>query len=334
MNARLPVVLALTLVVGVAIGFALRPNLPPAPHGDAAGHPAAASTATAADAPPDDAGTAPPPAFDPEAVIYDQPHLLDTALLALRPRTPGKINLYVVAFAGDGSEDVFRNEAEYVEQLFSQRFGAAGHVVVLENNPATVHARPLATLTNLVWTLDEIAAQMDPEQDVLLLYLTTHGSEDHELLVDLDPLPLNQISPQDLADALDTTPAIRSRVVIVNACYSGGFIDALRNDSTLVITSARADRTSFGCGVESDITYFGNAFLVEALNRTTSFTQAFTDAARTVAEWETDDDEEHSEPQIASAAPIEATLARWAAQLAPAPPVPFRPVGASGEAAH
>ena len=73
--------------------------------------------------------------------------------------------------------------------------------------------------------------------------------------------------PDDLADALKTNPGIRWKVVVVNACYSGGFVDALRDDSTLVITSARADRTSFGCGADSDITYFGKAFLAEALNQ-------------------------------------------------------------------
>ena len=49
--------------------------------------------------------------------------------------------------------------------------------------------------TNLTWALDEIAKKMDPAEDVLLLYVTTHGSHEHELLVDLDPLPLDQIAP-------------------------------------------------------------------------------------------------------------------------------------------
>jgi hypothetical protein len=202
-------------------------------------------------------------------------------------------------------------------------------VLVLENNPATVATRPLATLTNLTWALDDIAKKMDPAEDVLLLYLTTHGSHDHELLVDLDPLPLDQIAPEDLADALKTKPTIRWKVLVVNACYSGGFIDALRDDSTLVITSARADRTSFGCGADSDITYFGKAFLAEALNRTTSIPEAFAQASKSVAAWETADDDEHSEPQIASTHSIEAKLAAWQRGLRPGEPVPFAPAAAN-----
>jgi hypothetical protein len=164
---------------------------------------------------------------------------------------------------------------------------------------------------------------MDPAEDILLLYLTTHGAEEHLLLVDLDPLPLNQIAPDDLADALKTHPAIRWKVVVVNACYSGGFIGALRDDSTMVLTSARADRTSFGCGTESDITYFGKAFLAEALNRTTSLPEAFDIAAGTLAEWEAVDQVEHSEPQIATSASIEHKLEQWRARLPQRPPLPF-----------
>jgi peptidase C13-like protein len=265
------------------------------------------------------------PAFDAEQVIYNQQNLLDEAESKLKPQTPGVVDLYVIAFAGDANEDVFRNEAEYVEKLFGERFGAEGRVLVLENNPATVDTRPLATLTNLSWALDDVAKKMDPAEDVLLLYMTTHGSHDHQLLVDLDPLPLDQIGPDDLAAALKTKPAIRWKVLVVNACYSGGFVDALRDDSTLVITSAREDRTSFGCGADSDITYFGKAFLAEALNKTTSIPEAFAEAKKSVDAWETADKEEHSEPQIASTKSIEAKLEMWRRQLKPGTPVPFAP---------
>ena len=272
-----------------------------------------------------DNATAVQPSFDAEEVFYNQPALLDAALAKLAPQTPGKVDLYVVAFAGDAEENVFRNEAEYAERLFAQRFDAEGHVLVLENNAETVATRPLATWTNLHHALAAIAKKMDPVEDILLVYLTTHGSQDHQLLVDLDPLPLNQIEPDDLADALETAPGIRWKVIIVNACYSGGFVDALRDDSTMVMTSSRADRTSFGCGIESDLTYFGKAFLVDALNRTTSLRDAFDLAKQSVATWENADKEEHSEPQLATSPSIEAKLAAWQKQLRVPAIVPFAP---------
>jgi hypothetical protein len=269
------------------------------------------------------------PDFDAEEVFYNQPALLDAALAGLKPQTPGKVDLYVVALAADAEEDVFRNEVEYADTLFKQRFGAEGRVLVLENNRASLATRPLATLTNLTHALDRIAKIMDPSEDVLLLYLTTHGSEDHDLLVDLDPLPLNQIAPEDLADALQTSPGIRWKVIVVNACYSGGFVDALHDDSTMVITSARSDRTSFGCGASSDITYFGKAFLAEALNQTTSIREAFDLAKGSVKKWEDEDKEEHSEPQIASTQSIEAKLESWRRTVRPGAPVVFAPADAA-----
>jgi hypothetical protein len=264
--------------------------------------------------------------FDAEQLMFDQPRLIDSAIAALHPRTPGKPNLYVVAFGGDGGENVFRNEVEYAETLFGQRFDAQGHILVLENNPASIDTRPLATLTNLRLGLQAIATRMDVAEDILLVYLTSHGSDDHLLYVALDPLPLNQIGPDDLAEALQTSPAMRWKVIVVNACYSGGFIDTLRDDSTMVITAARSDRTSFGCGTESDITYFGNAFLSEALNETHSFPEAFARARDTVAAWEKRDQRDPpSEPQIASSRSIEAKLEKWSRALPAAAPVPFTP---------
>lgn len=291
----------------------------------------AALAETGDDAPPDEAGADQTLAFDAEKLMYDQPALLDAALARLKPQTPGSVDLYVVAFAGDAQENVFRNEAEYVEQLFGRRFGAAGRVLVLENNAATIATRPLASWTNLQRGLEAIARTMDPSEDVLLLYLTTHGSADHQLLVDLDPLPLNQIAPQDLADALKTDPRLRWKVVVVNACYSGGFVDALRDDSTMVIASARADRTSFGCGADSDVTYFGKAFLADALNRTTSIRDAFERAKASVAQWEATEQQEHSEPQIATTPAIEARLDAWQRTLTPGTAVPFAPAAAKDD---
>ena len=85
---------------------------------------------------------------------------------------------------------------------------------------------------------------------VLLLYIATHGSSDHTLLVDMDPIPLDQIDPDGLVDILSKQP-FRWKVVVVNACYSGGFVPKLRGTGTLVLTAARSDRTSFGCGAKT-----------------------------------------------------------------------------------
>lgn len=259
----------------------------------------------------------------PEQVLYAQSQRMQEAIEKLAPRTPGKTNLYLISFAGDGEENVFRNEVEYVEQLFTQRFDAKGHVLTLVNNPGTLDRRPIASLSNLEIAIDALGKKLDPNEDILMLFITTHGSRAHELYVSLDPLPLDQIVPEDLADVFSESP-IKNRVFVISACYSGGFIDALKDDNTMIITAARGDRASFGCGTTSDITDFGRAFFVDALNRTASFADAFADAKKEIDAWEKRDQQTHSLPQLSTTPAIEAKLARWRDGFKPGPAVPFR----------
>mgnify|MGYP006209079615 CR=1 FL=1 len=49
------------------------------------------------------------------------------------------------------------------------------------------------------------------------------------------------ITPDALRAALDASGIVH-RVVVISACYSGGFVPALKNPDTLVLTAARPDR--------------------------------------------------------------------------------------------
>jgi hypothetical protein len=271
----------------------------------------------------------------PEQVLYAQPRMVRDALAQLTPRVAGKPNLYLLAFAGDSGEDVFRNEAEYAAQLFGKRFGATAHSLVLENNPASLASHPLASWSNLEAALEGLGKVMQPDQDILLLYVTSHGSEDHTLLVDMDPLPLDQLGADDLAGIL-ALHKFKWKVLVVNACYSGGFVPPLRGPGTLVLTAARADRSSFGCGSDSDITYFGKAWLLDALNRTPDFIDAFKQASGEISQWETQGKLTPSVPQIDMGSGIAEQLALWRKGFTPGPKVAFKPavpVSASSSAA-
>ena len=220
---------------------------------------------------------------------------------------------------------MFRNEISYLRQLSAQRLDADGRMLSLVNHPRSIDDTPIASVTNLRAALRGIGKRMDRDEDILLLFLTSHGSEDHEFYLNLGGLPLDQLDPPSLRSALDEA-GIRWRVLVVSACYSGGFIETLSAPETLVITAARADRPSFGCGVQSEITWFGEAFLTEALNTTTDFIGAFEQARVAIRKREREEDERASHPQIAAGAAIGAQLARWRAQLpAQAPRVPFAP---------
>ncbi len=257
-----------------------------------------------------------------EQLWLAQPARIEEALSQLAPQRPGVIDLYVLALAGDGSEQVFRNEVGFVRELAETRFGAAGRVLPLVNSADTLDQAPIASVGNLRAALHGMATLMDPEEDLLWLFLTSHGSEEHELFLGLDPLPLDWLDPTTLRQMLDEA-GIGWRVIVVSACYSGGFVEALRDPRSLVITAARADRTSFGCGVQSEITWFGEAFLAEGLNQTFDFGEAFRMARSKVRERESEEGERPSYPQIALGQAIAPRLETWRATLPVAPTVTF-----------
>ncbi len=249
-----------------------------------------------------------------ENVFYRQPEVLARELDSVRPRTPGRTNVYLVALAGYAREDVFMREVESVAQIFRQRFDGEGHVVRLVNNPLSILDTPIASRTSLQAALDRVAHVMDRDEDVLVLFMTSHGSADHRFALDLGGMRFNDLDPGTVRGLLDDA-GIRNRVVIVSTCFSGGYVAPLANPDTLVITAAASDRTSFGCGNEFDWTYFGDAYFNHALRATHSFTQAF-DAARPAIEArERAERFPPSDPQISVGERIAPRLASLAAQL-------------------
>jgi hypothetical protein len=256
----------------------------------------------------------PAPQVNAEQVFYAQHDLVARAERQLRRQRPGVTDIYFVGFGAYADEDVFMKEVHVIRELLDTRFDTAGRSALLINNPKTVADTPIASVTNLARLLKRIGRTMDRDQDVLVLYITSHGSPEHQLAVDFWPLELNGLDPDVLKRTLDES-GIRWKVVIVSACYSGGFIDRLRDAHTLVMTSSDARHQSFGCGATSDFTYFGQALFDMALRRTHSFPQAFQDAERRIAARERRERREPSNPQLASSPAIDAKLARLAREL-------------------
>ena len=250
--------------------------------------------------------------------------LIDERLQRMPPQRPGQPDLYALSFAGDGDENVFRNEALYFEALATARYGADGRTLALVNHPDSLDAapRPLATLDNLRHALAGVGRAMDPDEDLLLLYVTTHGSREHALTVRLGAHVDAVLTPAQLRSVLDDA-GIRHRLLIVSACYSGGFVPALASPDTLVITAARRDRPSFGCGDTASATYFGRALLVEGLNRDAGLIEAFDYAKRQVSRRETMEGHEPSVPQISVGEAILPRINAWEAALVRGPALPY-----------
>ena len=163
---------------------------------------------------------------------------------------------------------------------------------------------------------------MDRERDILFVFLTSHGSKEHELTLDLPALDMRNLRAAELGAMLKRT-GIKHKVVVISACYAGGFVDFVKDDDTLVIAAARADRQSFGCADENDFTYFGRAYFKESMPSSTSFQDAFRKALVLVDEWEARDrkaskaplKDEPSLPQMSNPPAIDAYLQQWRKQL-------------------
>jgi Peptidase C13 family len=199
----------------------------------------------------------------------------------------GTRSLYALVFAPYASESVFLNEAKMVSSVLNERFDTKDRLVQLVNHKTTTATVAWATPLNLERTISALAKKMDRNEDILLLYLTSHGANDFKLAASHWPLEVAALTPDMLTKMLDDA-GIRHRVVIVSACYAGGWLPALSNDYSLVMTAADATHTSYGCGHKSELTYFGRALFDEQLRNTFSFEEAFQKAVPVIKQREND----------------------------------------------
>lgn len=253
-----------------------------------------------------------------EDAFYAQHHALERELAALEPERSGMPDVYVLAAGLYAGEDVFMKEIRMITALLGERFDARGRTVTLINNPKTIQEHPVASLTSIQEALRHIGTVMNTDEDVLVLYISSHGSDKHELVVDFRPLRFVPVRPKTLRAALDES-GIRWRIVVLSACYSGGFIDALKDERTLIITASSADRQSFGCGNLSDATYLAQALFGDALKKTYSFEAAFEQARTTIEHWEREKGYVASQPQLYVGAQIRAKLAELERRLSSFP---------------
>jgi len=248
------------------------------------------------------------PSLTQEEVFHQQARLLDERLAALEPERRGVPDLYFVGVAADSEQDTFYSEVEAIRELLDDRFDTEGRSIELINNPETLTEQPIATVSNLRATLAFLGNTINTEEDIVLLHIATHGGADYRLKFDLPPLELAQLTPSALARILAES-GIKWKVIVISACFSGGFVEPLRDANTLVITAADAFHSSFGCNYDSDYTWFSEALYDEALRETFSFADAFAVAKKTVSERERAEGFQPSNPQIAMGSAIREKLA-------------------------
>lgn len=252
-----------------------------------------------------------------QELMEAQPQLLAQRLREIGKQDPGAIDVYAITFAPYSDEDVFLRESAIVADVMARRFGADGKSVQLINHAQTIQQWPWATPRNLQRAIERVAEVMDRNEDILFLHLTSHGARDGQLAAEFWPMTVAPVRPADLKAWLDQA-GIRYRVISISACYSGSWIPALAGDTTLVMTAADAEHTSYGCGRGSELTFFGRAMFHEQLRTNTLSFETAHAAAREIIrkrEEEAGKDDGYSNPQISVGAGIRPRLVRLEEQL-------------------
>lgn len=206
---------------------------------------------------------------------------IDREIAAMAPERTGVTDVFFVGFAGYGHEGIFARDIELAASSVASRFESGQRSLRLVNDRENIDAWPIATEPGLRHALIELGQVMGKE-DVLFLALSSHGARGQGVRVASPGLVPSVLSAAQLEEMLREA-GIPWRVVVVSACYSGGFVDTLADDRSAVIAAASADRKSFGCNDSRAITYFGEAFYRNALAGAESLPAAF-ETARTALE--------------------------------------------------
>jgi hypothetical protein len=260
----------------------------------------------------------PAPRIIPPELVDRQPAMIDAKVRAISEHSPPGPRGYFLGFAGVGEERVFAQEIQLAGQRFGARFGLADRSLLLVNDQRDLESYPLASVAALRYALKALGRVMD-DDDVLFLALSSHGWKDATIAISNAGMRPDALSATDLAAMLDEA-GIRWRVIVVSACYAGSFIKPLADDHTILITAAAKNRPSFGCGADSELTYFGEAFYRDALPDAPTLRQAFESAKREISSREKAERERASNPQSWFGELMEQKLASLNATQARQPP--------------
>jgi hypothetical protein len=251
-----------------------------------------------------------------ESLFFDQRRQIDEAVDGMTVNERDAPAVFFVGFAGVADQRVFAEEIKLAVRVVNGKFSLSNRRLLLINDRRDLNGFPIASASGLAYALHAVAQKMDPERDILFLALSSHGSEDAVLSVANGSLPLEQLTDVDLETALKES-GIKRRIIVISACYAGAFIKPLQNKDTIVIAAAAADRTSFGCSDDRDMTYFGEAFYRDALPGAKTLQEAFESAKASIALREEKEHETPSEPQAFFGGAISAVLAKYPMQRGP-----------------
>lgn len=166
----------------------------------------------------------------------------------------------VVVVAGDNHahggahSEVFDNARRDLAKALSDRGFSSDHILQFSIKPES-YPKEQVLRTDSLEIVHRLEALTQTAKDGCLLYFTSHGSPEGVVV------GRNNWTPNIMAQVVDATCADRPAVIIISACFSGIFVPLLADPNRMVLTAARPDRASFGCGEANRYTYFDGCVL-------------------------------------------------------------------------
>lgn len=162
----------------------------------------------------------------------------------------------VVLVAGDyrahsgAPSQVFDNGRRDLAKAFAKiGFNPANMVQFsVDYDEGTQHAG----INEIASALQTVAARA---KDGCLIYFTSHGVPEGIIVGDA------VLRPNQMRDMVNNACGRRPAVIVMSACFSGAFVAPLQADNRIIMTAARPDRTSFGCGEMDRYTFFDDCYL-------------------------------------------------------------------------
>ena len=201
-----------------------------------------------------------------------------------------------VVIAGDfhahsgGPSEAFDNARRDVGKALERAGFASGNIREFSVRPdryPDTHPGP-SDLNDIYQGLSEVAAKAPGG---CLFYISSHGSPAGAVLGE------RILSPGVLDTVLDRACGQKPTVVVISACFSGVFVPTLARPNRMVLTAARPDRSSFGCGEADRYPYFDDCFL-QSMRDSHDFPDVAREATSCVAARETKEGmKPPSEPQ-------------------------------------
>ncbi len=174
----------------------------------------------------------------------------------------------VAVIAGDFSahsgkpSEVFDNARRDVAAQLTQLGFSSGNIHQFSVRPQR-YPDQAPQLSAMTVVRDRLSQTAQRAKAGCLIYFTSHGVPGRLVMAGDDD---GAITPLQLDGLLQAACPGRPAILVLSACFSGSFIDGLAGNERMILTAARPDRSSFGCGESDKYPYFDACFLDGAPN--------------------------------------------------------------------